>query len=84
MSKHDSANTSLTRTSSVPTKTDIKLWSQAVSAGNVSTVGFIVGAVGLAGGAALWFTGKHTGEAAEKPGTQVGLGLGSFQLKGVW
>ena len=55
-----------------------------MSACNFSTAGFIVGAVGLAGGAALWVTGKPASEADEKAGTQIGLGLGSFRLKGVW
>ena len=83
LSKHNSAKGACPD-NPCSTMTGVNLWSDAVSAGNYSTAGFIVGAVGLAGGAALWFTGKHTGEAAEKPGTQVGLGLGSFQLKGVW
>lgn len=49
----------------------------ARSAGNVSTVAFIVGAACLAGGAALWFTAKpHPNE------TRVGLGLGSVQVAG--
>ena len=34
----------------------------AIHAGNVSTVAFIVGAAGLAGGAALWFTAPHKTE----------------------
>jgi hypothetical protein len=59
-----------------------QLWSDARSAGNVSTVAFIVGAVGIAGGAALWLTDKPA--ATEAPGTQLGFGPGSIQLKGVW
>jgi serine/threonine-protein kinase len=55
-------------------------WNDAASAGTVSTVGFIIGAVGLAGGAVLWFTAP-SGDASK---TQVGLGPGGFQLKGSW
>lgn len=51
----------------------------AYRAGNVSTVAFIVGGVGLAGGAVLWFTSKP-----EKAQTQVGLGLGSVRLSTAW
>lgn len=54
----------------------------AYSAGNVSTVAMIVGAAALAGGAALWFTAPKTTESAR--GTQVGVGLGTLQLKRVW
>ncbi len=60
------------------------LWSQAVSAGNISTAGFIVGAVGLAGGAVLWFTAPHGSSESGDKATQVGFGLGTLQMKGVW
>lgn len=60
----------------------VSKWSDAKSAGNISTVGFIVGGVALAGGAVLWFTAKP--ESSSGPSAQVGLGLGSLQLKGVW
>ncbi|MET0596225.1 MAG: hypothetical protein ABW133_26245 [Polyangiaceae bacterium] len=48
--------------------------------GNVSTVAFIVGAVGVAGGAVLWFS-------APKPETArvgVSVGAGSMSLRGSW
>jgi hypothetical protein len=84
MSKHDQANTTCPNPQ-CPTMNGVTLWNQAVSAGTVSTVGFIVGAVGLAGGATLWFTAPHrTGESGESGGTQVGFGLGTLQMKGVW
>jgi hypothetical protein len=60
----------------------VDLWNSAVSAGNVATVGFIVGAAGLAGGAVLWFTAAPA--AHDAGGTQVGLGPGTVQLKGAW
>lgn len=56
----------------------VDLWNSARSAGNVSTVAFIVGGVGLAAGATLWFTAK----ASTTP--QVGIGPGSIELRGSW
>lgn len=46
--------------------------------GNVSTVAFIVGAAGLAAGAALWFT------AGGKDAPQVGVGMGTLQMRATW
>jgi hypothetical protein len=51
----------------------------AHAAGNTATIGMVVGAVGLAGGALLWLTAPK-GEHA----TQVGFGAGSVQVHGVW
>jgi hypothetical protein len=54
-------------------------WSSAGTLGNVSTAGFVVGLVGVAGGATLWFTApKSSGNP------QVGAGPGYVALKGVW
>jgi hypothetical protein len=60
----------------------VSKWSDAKSAGTISTVAFIVGGVGLAGGAILWFTAKPTSDSAAN--TQLGMGLGTVQLKGTW
>ncbi|HWZ91520.1 MAG TPA: hypothetical protein VNW92_21810, partial [Polyangiaceae bacterium] len=63
----------------------VNAWSSAKSAGNVSTVAFIVGGVGLAGGAVLWFTAKPEKlDATDTKGVRVGVGPGSIQLKGTW
>lgn len=56
-------------------------WSDAGSAGNISTIAFIVGGVGVVGGAVLWFTAPRTSGG---PSTQVGVGTGVLQLKGTW
>jgi hypothetical protein len=83
-SKHDDATNSCPNNPCM-SQDGFNLWRQAVSAGNVSTVAFIVGAAGVATGAALWFTGKpRTGDTSENPGTRVGLGLGTVQLKATW
>jgi hypothetical protein len=57
-------------------------WNSASSAGTLSTVGFVIGGVGIAGAAVLWFTAPKSSPRA--PSTQVGFGPGSFQLKGTW
>ena len=55
-------------------------WNSATSTGNVSTVALIVGGVGIAGAAVLWFTAPRTTAS----GPQVGLGPTGLQLKGTW
>jgi hypothetical protein len=66
-----------------PDQHGVDLWNDAVSAGNVSTVAFIVGAAGLAGGAILWFTARPAASEAA-PATTVGIGPGSLVLRGTW
>jgi hypothetical protein len=51
----------------------------AVSAGNLSTLGFLVGGLGLAGGAVLWFTAPSS-STAESSAT-LGVGPGSVKVK---
>jgi hypothetical protein len=59
----------------------VALRSDAISAGNVSTVAWIVGAAGLAGGAVLWFTAKP---AKPQPSTELGLGVGTVLVRGAF
>jgi hypothetical protein len=59
----------------------VSAWSSAVSAGNASTVGFIVGGVGAAGAAVLWFTAPGASAAASP---QVGVGPGMLEVRGAW
>jgi serine/threonine-protein kinase len=80
-SKHDEAEKSCDGGECTDEK-GVAAGEDARAAGNVSTVTMIVGAAALAGGAALWFTAPKTTEST--PGTQVGVGLGTLQLKGVW
>jgi hypothetical protein len=60
----------------------VDLWNSARSAGNVSTVAFVLGAAGLAGGGILWFLSKEASPGA--PAVQVGVGPGSIGMRGVW
>lgn len=62
------------------TQSQVNMWNDAKTTGNISTALFIVGGVGLAGGAVLWFTARPSSHA----GPQVGIGPGSLQLKGTW
>jgi hypothetical protein len=56
----------------------VELRDQARSAGTVSTFGFISGALGLAGGAALWFTA----EDRESSAVRASVGPGSLSVSG--
>jgi hypothetical protein len=60
------------------TQSGANKWSTAGATGNISTVAFVVGGLGLAGAAALWLT------APRSSGTQVGFGPGTLQMKGTW
>ncbi len=55
-------------------------WRDAASAGNLATVGFIVGSVGIAAAAVLWITVPSSSGSR----TQVGCGPGALQMKGTW
>ena len=56
---------------------------EALKFGNVSTVAFIVGAVGVASGVTLWLTAKPS-EASSSAGPRVGVGLGSLHFRGTF
>jgi hypothetical protein len=51
----------------------------AHSAGNVATIGMVVGAVGLTTGLTLWFTASNG-----RSSTDVGIGPGTVHVEGVW
>jgi len=61
-----------------PTQDAANKWNSAESSGNVSTVGFVVGSLGIVGAAVLWFT------APSSASMQVGLGPGILQVRGTW
>ncbi|HET7540362.1 MAG TPA: hypothetical protein VFK05_10845 [Polyangiaceae bacterium] len=61
-----------------PDQPSVDKWNSAQQAGNVSTVAFIVGGVGLAAGAVLWFTAKPETSAS----VGLGVGPGALQLRG--
>lgn len=62
------------------TQDGLNKWNNAGSTGNVSTIGFVIGGVGIAGAAVLWFTAPSSGGSS----TQVGFGPGALQVKGTW
>ncbi|MET0791998.1 MAG: hypothetical protein ABW061_10800 [Polyangiaceae bacterium] len=57
--------------------------SDAHAAGTISTVAMIVGGVGLAGAAVLWFTAPGSGER-QSARFGVGVGAGSMQVRGAF
>jgi len=80
MSKHDDAEEHCDG-AACRDQAGVDLRADARSAGNISTIGFIVGGVGLAGGAALWFTAGPTSSGAK---TGLVVGPGRVTLHGVF
>jgi hypothetical protein len=64
------------------TEDGVSKWNSAISTAQAADVMFVVGGVGLAGGAVLWFTAKRP--AVGPPSAQVGFGLGSLHVKGAF
>ncbi len=62
----------------------VDLWNDARSAGNLSTVAFIVGAAALGGGAVLWLTAEPQGKTALRGSPRVGVGWNSIRVGGEW
>jgi hypothetical protein len=58
-----------------PTEEGSSAWNSSTSAGTISTIGFVAGAVLLAGAGVLWFT-------APSSRTRVGASLSSLHLEG--
>jgi len=80
-SKHDEAAKSCDATTcGDPAGNDAS--AAAIRDGNLATLFMIVGGVGLAAGATLWLTApKSTGS---EPSAQLGLGVGTVRLRGVF
>ncbi len=81
MSQHSHAS-SLCPAQTCADSTGSAAWHDAVVSGNVATIGFIAGGVGLVGGAVLWLSARR--EPSSAPSVQVGLGPGSMQVLGTW
>ncbi len=64
-----------------PTGDGVAKWSDAGAAGDISTIGFIVGAAGVVGAALLWFTAPGSSARAS---AQVAIGPGALEVKGTW
>jgi hypothetical protein len=78
MSKHSDASAKCPGACS--DQAGVDLWNDARSAGNLSTIAFAVGGVGLATGAILWFTAKSPHATA----MHAAVGPGSLQIRGSW
>jgi hypothetical protein len=81
MSKHSEADEHCVG-STCRDQTGVDLRADAKQAGNLSTAGFIVGALGMAGGAALWWTARD--DANHAAGARIGIGLGNLALTATW
>jgi len=77
-SKHDDAKAC---GATCPDEPSYQANQDAMKFGNISTVSFIVGALGLAGGVVLWVTAKPD-QASSTASAQIGVGLGSLQVRG--
>jgi len=73
--KHDEAKSCSATCPDVPSHNANE---DALKFGNISTVAFIVGAVGVAGGLTLWLTAKP---AEASPSASLGVGLGAVQFR---
>jgi hypothetical protein len=60
----------------------LDLKAEALTAGNISTAGFIVGAAGVVGGLALWFTAAPSSKSTAR--ARVGVAPGSIVVAGSW
>jgi hypothetical protein len=65
-----------------PTPQGTDDWNSATTAGNVSTIGFVVGGVAIAGAAVLWFTARPAKEPATK--IRAGVSPGGLRLEGTF
>jgi hypothetical protein len=79
-SKHARAADLACAGATCPTAAGVSASADARKAGNVSTIAFAVGVAGLAGGAVLWLTAKPGPSGS----AQLGLGLGSVEMRGRW
>jgi hypothetical protein len=79
-SKHDDAKACGT---TCPDEPSYQANEDAIKFGNISTVSFIVGAVGLAGGVTLWLTEKPR-QTNSRAQAQITVGLGSLQFRGTF
>jgi hypothetical protein len=77
-SKHDEAEGDCSG-SVCRTTQGLEASEDARSAGNIATIGMVVGLAGLAGGAALWFTAPKSTQPV-----QVGVGFGTVRVGGTF
>jgi hypothetical protein len=81
-SKHDQAAPLCTNGPGCYSDAGVQFRTDARSAGNISTVAFVAGGVGLVGAATLWLTAKPHSQVA--PTARLGLGLDRVVVEGTW
>ncbi|HXX66627.1 MAG TPA: hypothetical protein VEK07_05580 [Polyangiaceae bacterium] len=82
LAKHNDA-TRVCATTLCDTSQGVGLWHDATTAGNTSTVAFIVGAVGVGGGLALWLTAPGL-ERSGGPSAQIEIAPRMIRLRAAW
>jgi hypothetical protein len=63
------------------TQAGVNRWRDAAGFGNASTIAFLLGGAGLAGGAVLWLTAPRAGDVSS---AQVGVAPGALVARGTW
>jgi hypothetical protein len=79
IAKHDEASQACPHDCS--DQNGVELWNEAQTAGDIATVGFVVGAAGLVGGAVLWFTAKPESSSTK---AQLAIGPRVVVVRGSW
>jgi hypothetical protein len=62
----------------------VEAWNRARAAGDVATIGFVVGAAGLASGLALWFVSRPDADPPPRAKLGFGAGPGFATVTGQW
>jgi hypothetical protein len=86
MSRHDEAEKFCTGNQCTDAR-GVTAGEDAHAAGNVATVGMVIGALGLGGAVVLWVTAPRagtSGPASEERATKLELGLGSVNVRGAF
>lgn len=81
MSRRDTAN-NLCPSNPCDTTNGVDAWKRVQSAGDISTGAFLIGAAGIASGAAVWFLARPAADGV--PATSISLGPGGLHLQGSW
>lgn len=83
ITRHDDAAAACPTPTDCPTESGAQKWTDATSAGDVSTVLFIGSGVALAGAAVLWFTAPRRGAVSARMGggPTVGGAAARFELR---
>ncbi|MDB4992916.1 MAG: hypothetical protein JWM74_348 [Myxococcaceae bacterium] len=80
ISKHDDAKARCEDPKRCPDADSAALWTDATSAGTVSTIGFVAGGVALAGAAVLWLTAPSGSSSATRAKSPASSTVSSWRV----